>query len=120
MTYYNNVSSYKFLILTVICYVIFLSVIFFVLTSDFVTGSFIKAKEVKLRTDNEYMIYVGDNVQIDNASLIIVTGNKIKFYNNKETSITHNSNGYYKVSIPDKGTVNPSKSDLLYIFPHNN
>lgn len=118
MIYYNNVSSYRFLVLAVICYLIFLAATIFVLTSDFATGNLIKAKILKLNPDHEYLINV-DNVKIKNASLIIVIGNKIKIYDHKETSITPTTDGNYKVSVPDKESSPSSKADLLYVFPHN-
>lgn len=119
MTYYNNVSSYKFLVLAVICYIIFFSATIFVLTSDFATRDFIKAKIVKLNADNEYLVNI-DGVQIKDASLIIVTGNKIKIYDYDETCITPTTNGQYTVFVSNKRLFQLSQADLLYIFPHNN
>lgn len=118
MIYYNNVSSYRFLVFAVICYLMFLAATIFVLTSDFVTGNMVKAKILKLDADHKYLINI-DYAKIKNASLVIVIGNKIKIYDHKETSITPTADGNYKVSVPDKESSHSSQADLLYVFPHH-
>ena len=119
MTYYNNISSRKFLIMTVLCYIIFFAITYFVLSSDFATNDFIRAKVVKLYDGSEYIVDTG-NKPVKDASMIIVADGKIQVCSHDETRISRTSNGLYQVSFQGIKNIKPSHHDLIYIFPHDN